>query len=68
MRHTIFLLAAFISFSAAAQQDIAGKNKASEISFREALFAATHIVRTRRETVELMENPLIIAKLSRDRD
>jgi 4-hydroxythreonine-4-phosphate dehydrogenase len=48
--------------------DIAGKNKASEISFREALFTATHIVRTRRETAELMENPLVIAKLSRDRD
>ncbi len=48
--------------------DIAGKNLASEISFREALFAATHIVRNRRETAELAENPLIIAKLSRDRD
>lgn len=48
--------------------DIAGKDKASEISFREALFAATHIVRNRRETAELNENPLIIAKLSRDRD
>jgi 4-hydroxythreonine-4-phosphate dehydrogenase len=48
--------------------DIAGKNQASEISFREALFAATHIVRHRRETAELMENPLIITKLSRDRD
>ncbi len=48
--------------------DIAGKNQASEISFREALFAAIHIVKHRRETVELNENPLAITKLSRDRD
>jgi 4-hydroxythreonine-4-phosphate dehydrogenase len=48
--------------------DIAGKNLASEISFREALFAATHIVKYRRETAELGENPLLITKLSRDRD
>jgi len=48
--------------------DIAGKNKASEVSFREALFTAIHIVKRRRETVELEENPLAITKLSRDRD
>jgi 4-hydroxythreonine-4-phosphate dehydrogenase len=48
--------------------DIAGKNLASEISFREAIFTAIHIVKHRRETLELMENPLTIAKLSRDRD
>lgn len=48
--------------------DIAGKNLASEISFREALFTAFHIVKHRRETAVLTENPLIIAKLSRDRD
>jgi len=48
--------------------DIAGKNEASEMSFREALFAAIHIVKRRRETLELNENPLTIAKLSRDRD
>lgn len=48
--------------------DIAGKNMASEISFREALFTAIHIVKRRRETVELHENPLAITKLSRDRD
>jgi len=48
--------------------DIAGKNLASEISFREALFTAIHIVKHRRETVELHENPLAISKLSRDRD
>jgi len=48
--------------------DIAGKNKASETSFREAIFTAIHIVKNRRETVELNENPLAITKLSRDRD
>jgi 4-hydroxythreonine-4-phosphate dehydrogenase len=48
--------------------DIAGKNQASETSFREALFTAIHIVKNRRETVELNENPLAITKLSRDRD
>ncbi|WP_158825564.1 4-hydroxythreonine-4-phosphate dehydrogenase PdxA [Mucilaginibacter lacusdianchii] len=48
--------------------DIAGKNKASETSFREALFEAIHIVKHRRETAVLNENPLAFAKLSRDRD
>lgn len=48
--------------------DIAGKNVASASSFREALFAAIHIVRRRREMAELSENPLVITKLSRDRD
>lgn len=48
--------------------DIAGKNKASEISFREAMFTAMHIVKHRRETLELHENPLVFTKLSRDRD
>ncbi|EHQ26771.1 4-hydroxythreonine-4-phosphate dehydrogenase PdxA [Mucilaginibacter paludis] len=48
--------------------DIAGKNKASEISFREALFSAIHIVKHRRESAELQENTLVYAKLSRDRD
>jgi 4-hydroxythreonine-4-phosphate dehydrogenase len=48
--------------------DIAGKNLASEISFREALFTAIHIVKHRRETAELNENPLKFTKLSRDRD
>ncbi|ASU32668.1 4-hydroxythreonine-4-phosphate dehydrogenase PdxA [Mucilaginibacter xinganensis] len=48
--------------------DIAGKNLASEISFREALFTAIHIVKHRRETLELHENPLVFSKLSRDRD
>ncbi|MGY4538702.1 4-hydroxythreonine-4-phosphate dehydrogenase [Mucilaginibacter sp. UYNi724] len=48
--------------------DIAGKNMASEISFREALFTALHIIKRRKETIELNENPLVFAKLSRDRD
>ncbi|HWD88683.1 MAG TPA: 4-hydroxythreonine-4-phosphate dehydrogenase PdxA [Mucilaginibacter sp.] len=48
--------------------DIAGRNLASADSFREALFAAIHIVRRRREMEELSENPLVISKLSRDRD
>jgi 4-hydroxythreonine-4-phosphate dehydrogenase len=48
--------------------DIAGKNKASEVSFREALFTAMHVVKHRRETAELNENPLAFSKLSRDRD
>ncbi len=48
--------------------DIAGKNLASEVSFREAIFTAIHIVKHRRETLELEENPLTITKLSRDRD
>ncbi len=48
--------------------DIAGKNKASEVSFREALFTALHVVRNRKEGLELAENPLAFTKLSRDRD
>ncbi|MDB5011412.1 MAG: 4-hydroxythreonine-4-phosphate dehydrogenase PdxA, partial [Mucilaginibacter sp.] len=48
--------------------DIAGKNLASEISFREALFTAIHIVKHRLEGAELAENPLAFTKLTRDRD
>jgi len=48
--------------------DIAGKNKASEVSFREALFTAIHVVKHRRETAVLNEHPLAFSKLSRDRD
>ncbi|RKR80178.1 4-hydroxythreonine-4-phosphate dehydrogenase [Mucilaginibacter gracilis] len=48
--------------------DIAGKSVASEISFREALFSAIHIVKHRRESAELLENTLTFTKLSRDRD
>lgn len=48
--------------------DIAGKNLASETSFREALFTAVHIVQRRREQEVLLENPLVTRRLSRDRD
>lgn len=48
--------------------DIAGKNKASETSFREAIFTALKIVKRRREQEELTANPLKIRKLSKDRD
>ncbi|HEK21890.1 MULTISPECIES: 4-hydroxythreonine-4-phosphate dehydrogenase PdxA [unclassified Mucilaginibacter] len=48
--------------------DIAGRNMASEVSFREALFTAIHVIKHRRETAELNENPLLFSKLSRDRD
>lgn len=48
--------------------DIAGKNEASEISFREALFTALHIARNRKEGAILSENPLQFTKLQRDRD
>lgn len=48
--------------------DIAGKNMASENSFREALFMAVNIVKRRREMAELTSNPLKISKLSKDRD
>lgn len=48
--------------------DIAGKNLASENSFREAMFTAVNIVLRRRETEELTANPLKFSKHSRDRD
>lgn len=48
--------------------DIAGKNVASEASFGEAIFAAIHIVARRREQEELLSNPLVMRRLSRDRD
>jgi len=48
--------------------DIAGKNEASESSFREALFMAINIVKRRKELEELTANPLKITKLSKDRD
>lgn len=48
--------------------DIAGKNQASESSFREAMFSAMNIVKRRRELAELTANPLKISKLSKDRD
>lgn len=48
--------------------DIAGKNQASEVSFREAIFTALHVVKHRTEGAELSENFLPFGKLSRDRD
>lgn len=48
--------------------DIAGKNLASHDSFLEAIFAAVHIVKNRREQAELLKNPLAFRKLSKDRD
>lgn len=48
--------------------DIAGKNMASHESFLEAIFAAVHIVKNRKEQKELLSNPLLFKKLSRDRD
>ncbi|MGK6349913.1 4-hydroxythreonine-4-phosphate dehydrogenase PdxA [Parapedobacter sp. DT-150] len=48
--------------------DIAGKNVASEASFREAIFAAIHIVARRQEHEVLSSNPLVTKRLARDRD
>lgn len=48
--------------------DIAGKNLASETSFREAIFSALHIVKRRKEQAELVSNPLVTKRLTRDRD
>ena len=48
--------------------DIAGKNLASEESFRKAVFSAINIVKRRKEQLELLSNPLKIRKLTRDRD
>jgi 4-hydroxythreonine-4-phosphate dehydrogenase len=48
--------------------DIAGKNLASETSFREAIFSAIHIVKRRKEQAELSSNPLVTKRLTRDRD
>ncbi len=47
--------------------DIAGKNIASESSFREAIYKAIDIIRKREEFDEINANPLKIHKLSRDR-
>lgn len=48
--------------------DIAGKNLASEASFREAIFTAIRVVKNRREQQGLQENTLRFSKFSRDRD
>lgn len=47
--------------------DIAGKNLASEVSFREAIYKAIDICKMRKEYNELSVNPLKIHKLSKDR-
>ncbi|POY34753.1 4-hydroxythreonine-4-phosphate dehydrogenase PdxA [Solitalea longa] len=43
--------------------DIAGKNQANETSFRKAIYTAIDVVRKRRETAELLENPLKVGQL-----
>ena len=48
--------------------DIAGQNKASESTFREALFTAINICKRRRESAELSANPLKFSRFSKDRD
>ncbi len=47
--------------------DIAGKNIASEESFREAVYAACDIVKQRKITEEITANPLKFSKMSSDR-
>lgn len=46
---------------------IAGKNQASEVSFRNALYAAIDLVRTRNEHFRLTENALPITPLRKER-
>lgn len=46
---------------------IAGKNQASETSFRNALYTAIDIVRTRNENVELAANPLPFTQHRKER-
>jgi 4-hydroxythreonine-4-phosphate dehydrogenase len=48
--------------------DIAGKNQASEESFRRALYMACDIFRKRREYMELSADPLKITQLKRERN
>lgn len=48
--------------------DIAGKNIASESSFREALFTAIRVVKNRREQQDLQSDTLKFSKFSRDKD
>lgn len=47
--------------------DIAGKNIASEESFRKAIYTAIDIYRARKQHAELTANPLIISPKKRDR-
>jgi 4-hydroxythreonine-4-phosphate dehydrogenase len=48
--------------------DIAGKNEASESSFRAAIFSAIDTVKKRRESNVLNSNPLAISKLSEEKE
>jgi 4-hydroxythreonine-4-phosphate dehydrogenase len=48
--------------------DIAGKNMASEESFREAMYAAIDIFRRRNQQMQLQSNPLKITLQRRERD
>jgi 4-hydroxythreonine-4-phosphate dehydrogenase len=48
--------------------DIAGKNMASEESFREAMYAAIDIFRRRNDQKALQANPLKINLQRRERD
>ncbi len=48
--------------------DIAGQNKADESSFREALFLAMDIARSRNEYAEMHANPLVRKKYRREAD
>jgi 4-hydroxythreonine-4-phosphate dehydrogenase len=47
--------------------DIAGKNIASEESFRKAVYTAIDIYKTRRQYIELTADPLVITPKKRDR-
>lgn len=47
--------------------DIAGKNMASETSFRQAIYTAIDIYRNRKSNAELKENPLKISVQRRER-
>ncbi|MFY9311131.1 MAG: 4-hydroxythreonine-4-phosphate dehydrogenase PdxA [Bacteroidia bacterium] len=47
--------------------DIAGKNLASEESFRKAVYTAIDVFRARSQYTELTENPLVITPKKRDR-
>jgi 4-hydroxythreonine-4-phosphate dehydrogenase len=47
--------------------DIAGKNKADENSFRNALYTALDLLRKRNENIALNENPLPITQHRRER-
>jgi 4-hydroxythreonine-4-phosphate dehydrogenase len=46
---------------------IAGKNQASEVSFRNAIYTAIDIVRTRDENYKLSENPLPFTQHRKER-